>query len=294
VKPKEVSDWANTALRQIETDYAVARQQRDNTVRQAESLLAKHDYAAAEKLLLTIPDELHGAESRTLLFDTRAALAQVASLRREIHNNIAILQYKGLKSKALQLLALQPDGDDVKKLIAQLEKWERKQEDQFWQSAVQQRSVEAFRQYLLAYPAGVYVKQANEAVAAILHAQQEQAWQSVLQARTVETCRQYLTQYPDGAHSEEAKKVLVLFMREKLCKHPKDKFLRQEYLDCRTPECLEQDRADAQVKCRFAYMVVGGMAGAIAGAFIGGIVGGLGAWVAGAVFAFFAVLVMDM
>jgi hypothetical protein len=107
------------------------------------------------------------------------AIAEIGALRNEIRSRMSSNQPEGVKSKVARLIELQPNDPQLPPLLQRLEAWEvRQQKDrearelrqqqQLWQAASSPPSIEGYRQYLDAYPNGIYVEQAKQALAPFL------------------------------------------------------------------------------------------------------------------------------
>lgn len=76
-----------------------------------------HDHAAAATLLLRVPEHLRDKE----LFDAVCQRRdRVAQLDREIRQAVSVAHLDGLRTRVAALLALQPDRDDLRRLLATL------------------------------------------------------------------------------------------------------------------------------------------------------------------------------
>jgi hypothetical protein len=74
-------------------------------------------------------------------------------------------------------------------------------DDALWNVSRKTASEGAWRAYLLRFPGGRHVKEANAAI-------EETAWHRCVQARTVESFQAYLKEYASGVHAKEAREVI--------------------------------------------------------------------------------------
>jgi ssDNA-binding Zn-finger/Zn-ribbon topoisomerase 1 len=175
----EYEEWANETVPKVKADFEKAKLQRNCAIEKAKPLMKACDFAGAILALQAIAEPLQTQQSRELVLSAQVAVAEIGVLRDEIRSRMMSNQPEGVKSKVARLIELQPNDPQLPPLLQRLEAWEvRQQKDrearelrqqqQLWQAASSPPSIEGYRQYLDAYPNGIYVEQAKQALAPFL------------------------------------------------------------------------------------------------------------------------------
>ncbi len=75
-------------------------------------------------------------------------------------------------------------------------------DEQAWEDAVEENTIESYKEYLEKYPEGEYAQEAKDEIHELSEAV---AWEDAVEKNTVESYKEYLEKYPEGEYAQEAK-----------------------------------------------------------------------------------------
>jgi formylglycine-generating enzyme required for sulfatase activity len=94
---------------------------------EARELMRRHDYERAVKVLEAVPEHLHHLRDGALLEEARDKRDRTAELDKTVREKVRTMRPEGLWEDATALLELQPEREDLRRLLATLPKPPEKQ-----------------------------------------------------------------------------------------------------------------------------------------------------------------------
>lgn len=88
-------------------------------------------------------------------------------------------------------------------------------EDNNWQQASRQNTVESYKDYLKAYPDGPHAKDAKRIISEL---EDDNSWKVACSKDTLQSYRSYLIAFPSGRHTEECKRRVIFINDNKAWK----------------------------------------------------------------------------
>ena len=140
------------------------------------------------------------------LCSQNVVLAQSKPIRDKSKDKTTKVQTRSKKSTSRQKkygTATKKKSNNASYKTNQYKQWEEEQE--YYDNAVYQWTIEAFEDYLYEYPNGRYAQQANDHIAEIRLSSEQSYFDSVCKKGELSGYEEYLNRYPYGRHVSEIK-----------------------------------------------------------------------------------------